>query len=55
MGKAERLAQHGNEFERNGKMSRPAGAMADEGVFDIFELAEDPPEELRDLLPGQVS
>ena len=54
MRKAEQLAHQGKEFERRREMPRSPPAVADERIFDIFELAEDAIQERVNLPSGQV-
>jgi hypothetical protein len=54
MRKSEQLAHQGKESERHREMPRSSPAVADECIFDIFELAEDAIEERGDFPSGQV-
>jgi hypothetical protein len=54
MRKAEQLAHQGKKFKRHREMPRSPPAVADERIFDIFELAEDAIQERVNLPSGQV-
>jgi len=54
MRKAEQLAHQGKKSERHRETPRSSPAVADECIFDIFELAEDAIEERGDFPSGQV-